>query len=105
MPGGSARAAELNWGDPADITGPFSLVLGADLVYAVADVQPLVQTLDSILGSNPGSALLMAHCSRSSEVDQQLFDSFAGAGLKLQRVAASDNDRRVSVTMVYHRDM
>lgn len=91
--------AELNWASPMEATcrGPFSLIIGADLVYAAADVQPLLATVSAVQHLNPTCALLMAHCARNRTVDEDLLKGLRCAGLRLRPVAASEQDRRVTV--------
>lgn len=97
--GGSARAAVLDWTAPDGeaCRGPYSLVLGADLVYSAASIGPLAATLGRILEANPGCQVLLAHCSRHADVDRQLFDALAAIGLRMQPVAKCVRDRRVTV--------
>ena len=91
--------AELSWERPLEATcrGPYSLIIGADLVYAAADVKPLLATVEAVQRLNPTCALLMAHCARNSAIDEELMEELSGAGLSLLAVANSERDRRVSV--------
>ncbi|BDA41071.1 probable protein N-lysine methyltransferase METTL21A at C-terminar half [Coccomyxa sp. Obi] len=97
--GGSADVAELAWGGPIEdaCRGPFSLIVGADLVYTAADVQPLLSTLSALQHGNTACGLVMAHCSRRNVVDKSLFDGLASLDRKLCVVAASAIDGRVKV--------
>ncbi len=75
-------------------------MIGADLVYAAGDVQPLLTTLSTVRRLNPACVLLMAHCARSNAVDERLSEGMRSDGLKLALVAASEKDKRVKV---FHR--
>lgn len=101
--GGSTDVAQLEWGGPwpgEDICRrPFSLIVGADLVYTAADVQPHLSTLYALKHGNTACRLVMAHCSRSDGVDKPYFDGLAGLGLDFCLVAESAKDARVKV---YH---
>lgn len=91
--------AELTWGGPlvGAFRGPFSLIVGADLVYTAADVQPLLSSLSALQHGNTPCALVMAHCRRANHVDKRLFDGLAGLGWEMRLVAASAKDARVKV--------
>ena len=89
----------LDWAAPDDeaCTGPYSLVLGADLIYSAASIGPLAARLRHLLDCSPGSQVLLAHCSRHANVDRQLFAALAAAGLQMQPVAKCTRDSRVTV--------
>jgi predicted nicotinamide N-methyase len=97
--GGSAQAAVLDWEDPsaAACSRPYSLLIGADLVYTAAAGHHLCAALRAVLACNPGCPLLLAHCSRHSVVDARLFAALSALGLQATAVAASDKDWRVTV--------
>ena len=97
--GGSAQAAVLDWEHPdaAACSGPYSLLIGADLVYTPGAIGHLCAALRAVLASNPGCHLLLSHCSRHNIVDTRLFGALSALGLHATAVAASDKDGRVTV--------
>ena len=97
--GGSAEAAVLDWEQPDmdACRGPYSLVIGADLVYTAGAVDHLCVAIQVVLGNSPDCRVLLAHCSRHTDVDEQLFGALSTLGLQPAVVAASQKDRRVQV--------
>lgn len=89
----------LDWEHPsaAACSGPYSLLIGADLVFTAAAVHHLCAALRAVLASNPGCPLLLSHCSRHSMVDARLFGALRALGLQATAVAASDKDWRMTV--------
>ena len=118
--GGSVAAAALNWEVPeaaAEVEATLSgrqadWVLGADLVYSLAPVAPLVRTLAALVGASVGSGsssaaagasqqerharLLLAHKCRHEEVDSALLGGLRASGVPL-RVVARDSESRITV--------
>merc|ERR1712167_347034 len=65
---GPVQAAQLVWGDEADIAaaarhGPFDLIVASDVVFATRLVDPLLHTIASLLESSRSSADATAEAS------------------------------------------
>ncbi|CAE8598220.1 unnamed protein product, partial [Polarella glacialis] len=66
--GSKAKAAQLSWGDQADVTavcaeGPFDLVVGTDVVFATRLVRPLLETIAELLKAQQGpNEARQLHC-------------------------------------------
>lgn len=90
---------ELEWGREGGeaIQGKYSLLLGADLVYTEANVEPLISAVQAVIRKNKCCEILLAHSSRNSDVDCQLFVGLTSLGFDLQAVGNSQRDRRVTV--------
>ena len=90
--GGSSIAVHaLDWLRPSleELGGPFTLVLGADVVWLEALVAPFVATLALALRAERGTVGVLAHQTRAEATDSALFAAMRGAGLRWERVALS----------------
>lgn len=104
--GGSLRCAALDWAAPgSDVLAPpggppgqYAWLVGADLVYSLRQVQPLVQTIAAaaaatVAASAPPLRLLIAHKRRHEEVDAALLGGLRSVGLALQAVLRDAGSR------------
>ena len=100
-PGGQAGTQLLDWGETESWTCErlqgYEVILGADLVYNRAGVVQLLLAMQRLIKASPDAAVMLGHCSRHTEVDDALMSGLKEMGLTLHRVAASQQDRRVSV--------
>lgn len=60
----------------------FDLILGADLVYASHQAQPVAEVLSALAAAHPGATLLLAHKHRTHTVDAALAQALEAAGLQ-----------------------
>lgn len=58
------------------------LILGADLVYASHQAQPVAEVLSALAAAHPGATLLLAHKHRMHAVDAALAKALEAAGLQ-----------------------
>ncbi|KAL4451257.1 hypothetical protein ABPG77_009329 [Micractinium sp. CCAP 211/92] len=104
--GGSLRCAALDWAAPSsDVLAPpggppgqFAWLVGADLVYSLRQVQPLVETIAAAAAAAaaagaPPLRLLIAHKRRHEEADAALLRGLRSAGLALQAVLRDAGSR------------
>lgn len=104
--GGSLRCAALDWAAPdsAVLAPPggrhaqYSWLVGADLVYSLPQVQPLVSTVAAAAAAAaaagaPPLRLLIAHKRRHEEVDAALLGSLRDVGLAMVAVLRDAGSR------------
>uniref|UniRef100_A0A7S3R5U3 Uncharacterized protein n=1 Tax=Dunaliella tertiolecta TaxID=3047 RepID=A0A7S3R5U3_DUNTE len=95
--GGSATAAMFDWnstiegGLPASLELPSDLncgwILGADLVYSLQQVKPLVAALSALTSAHgPSVRVLLSHKHRSDSVDEALMVSLQAAGFQAHEI-------------------
>ena len=100
-PGGQAELQILDWSETESWTGNelrgYEVIMGADLVYNRAGVSHLLPAIEGLTKVSPHVAVMLGHCSRHANVDDALMSGLEGMGLALHRVAASQQDPRVSV--------
>ncbi|CAK0754517.1 hypothetical protein CVIRNUC_002304 [Coccomyxa viridis] len=99
--GGHAELQILDWSETEDWTSNelqgYDVIFGADLVYNRTGVLQLLPAMQRLLKALPDVAVMLGHCSRHADVDDALMSGLKELGLALHRVAASQQDPRVSV--------
>lgn len=81
----TAVLQELEWSTPASVlSSSWDLVLAADLVYQAANLPTLVPLLAELLQVCP--KVVMVHRSRQDELDEQMVERLAQAGITVQRL-------------------
>ncbi|KAL4420843.1 hypothetical protein ABPG75_010499 [Micractinium tetrahymenae] len=103
---GSLRCTPLDWAapnsallaPPGSASDQYAWLLGADLVYSLAHVQPLVETIAAAAAAvaaagAPPLRLLVAHKPRHEDVDVALLGGLCSAGLPLRAVARDAGSR------------
>ena len=99
---GSARACALDWHSPQGflqaLPRPVDLVIGADLVYRVEAVAPLISAIESLLAQgSQGCTVLVGHKHRTPAVDAALLEGLQCLGLQCELVGVSATDARCKV--------
>ena len=71
-PPGQVSVLELDWLRPT-LDVPVDVCVGADIVWLPHLVEPLVKLLETLLATNPGMQLILAHQTRSKHTDTEFF--------------------------------
>ena len=100
-PGGQAELQILDWSETESWTSDklqgYEVIFGADLVYTRPGVLQLLPAMQRLIKASPDVAVMLGHCSRHADVDDALMSGLKELGLTPHRVAASQQDPRVSV--------
>ena len=87
---GSAVEAVLDWerleGAQPVLLGAYDVVVGADLIYAAKDIQPLTDTLRRLQHRSSKYALVVAHKDRSSDITDHFLAQLHHSGFPLHQV-------------------
>jgi predicted nicotinamide N-methyase len=73
----------------------FDLILGSDLIYVQSVIQPLFETVKTLLSTDENSKFLMAHCSRreGNEVElPMVLDVAKEQGFEFEILSEDDDD-------------
>lgn len=85
--GGLCQVAEADWSRPENriLCGDqaYDVVVGSDLVYSRAQIQPLTRTLHKLVACNPSARFYFAHKSRDEGIDVDWLAALTGLGLRL----------------------
>ena len=84
---GSAECAALDWEASHNsllLLRPYDVVVGADLIYAAKDVDPLVETLVNLRQHSRNVLVILAHKQRHQEISQKLIAQLSSKGIAMQ---------------------
>lgn len=71
------------------------MILGADLVYSVQQVEPLIQVLSCLNTYNPNYKFLFCHKTRSESLDQLLFKKLKSINFNLTSIDTTDSNIKI----------
>ena len=92
--GGSARVEQLDWTSPREdiCSAAWDVILGSDLVYSIAQIEPLRTVLQAVFTqSRPCPELILAHKSRHDVVDASLLQMLSEEKFKLTKIPMKDH--------------
>lgn len=86
---GSAECAALDWEashNSSLLLRSYDVVVGADLIYAAKDIDPLVETLMNLRRQSRNVLIILAHKQRCQDILQKLIAQLSSTGIAMQVV-------------------